>query len=143
MKKLPSLFLPFHFSWLPVLLCVLGSIFTAKAQIIITVAGNGTAGFSGDGGQATAAALNWPFDVANDAVGNFYIADALNYRVRKVNSSGIITTLAGTGASGYNGDNIAATTATLGLTTGVTTDAAGNVYISDFTLWNLTCTFCV
>ncbi len=104
-----------------------------SAQIITTVAGNGTAGFSGDGGQATAAELNWPFDVANDAAGNFYVADALNYRVRKVNAAGVISTFAGTGTSGYNGDNIAATAANLSLVTGVSTDAAGNVYIADFT----------
>jgi len=104
----------------------------ASGQIIITIAGGGGQGYSGDGGPATAADLYYPFNCATDAAGNVYIADALNYRVRKVNTSGIISTFAGTGASGYNGDNIQATAAQLSMTAGVATDAAGNVYIGDF-----------
>jgi sugar lactone lactonase YvrE len=76
--------------------------------IISTVAGNGTYGFSGDGGLATNAELAGPLGVAFDTKGNMYIADTSNYRIRIVNSSGIIRTLAGTGNTGYNGDNLAA-----------------------------------
>ncbi len=76
--------------------------------IISTVAGNGTYGFSGDGGLATSAELSGPSSIAFDTQGNMYIADTSNYRVRVVNSSGVIRTLAGTGNTGYNGDNLAA-----------------------------------
>ena len=80
-----------------------------KAQIITTVAGNGagsptyTCCFGGDGGQATAAELNSPTRVTFDIVGNMYIADSYNNRIRKVNTSGIITTLAGNGTAGFSG----------------------------------------
>ncbi len=66
------------------------------AGIISTVAGNGAAGYLGDGGQATAAQLNQPFGLAFDAANNFYIADKVNSRVRKVNSAGIISTIQAT-----------------------------------------------
>ena len=72
--------------------------------IITTVAGDGVRDYSGDGGPATAASLNWPRDVAVDSAGNLYIADADNYRIRKVDTSGIITTVAGTGTYGFSGD---------------------------------------
>jgi sugar lactone lactonase YvrE len=78
------------------------------AGIISTVAGNGTGGFSGDGGPATSARLYLPTDVAVDNKGNFYISDWLNLRVRMVNSAGTIETLAGTGNYGYNGNNLPA-----------------------------------
>ena len=97
--------------------------------IINTFAGNGTNGFSGDGGPATSAMLNYPIAVAVDAAGNVYITD--NYRIRKINTSGIISTFAGTGGGGYNGDNISATSANLNNPAGVAVDAAGNVYIAD------------
>jgi uncharacterized protein (TIGR03437 family) len=80
--------------------------------IITTVAGNGTAGFGGDNGSAINAMLNQPYDLGFDASGNFYIADLLNNRVRKV-SAGIITTVAGNGSSGLSGDNGPATAAAL------------------------------
>jgi len=99
--------------------------------IITTVAGNGIASFSGDGGQATAAELYGPFGVAADAFGNIYIDDQTNVRIRAVNPLGIITTIAGTGANGYNGDGIPATAAQLNFPWDVSVDAAGNVYISD------------
>lgn len=99
--------------------------------IITTVAGNGTAGYSGDGGLATAATMDLTSGVAVDAVGNMYLTDFNNSRVRKVNSAGIITTLAGTGTAGYNGDNIQATTAQLNYAVGVACDALGNLYIGD------------
>ena len=99
--------------------------------IITTVAGNGTQGYNGDGIAATTAELNTPFGVAADSSGNIYIADTDNERIRKVGTSGIITTFAGTGTGGYNGDGIAATAAELGLPTGVAVDAAGDLYIAD------------
>src|SRR6185295_5867493 len=72
---------------------------------VTTVAGNGNAGFSGDGGPATAAALNVPVDLAVDGAGNLYIADSVNNRIRKVSPAGVITTVAGGGTD--NRDNIA------------------------------------
>ena len=80
---------------------------------ITTVAGNGASGFSGDGGQATNAQLNYPYGVAVDHKGNLFISDRYNYRIRKVDTSGIITTVAGNGASGYSGDNGPAIAASL------------------------------
>ena len=81
--------------------------------IITTLAGNGAAGFSGDGGPATNAQLNTPRDVAVDRSGNVYIADSSNFRIRRVDSSGIITTVAGNGVFAYTGDGGAATAASL------------------------------
>src|SRR5581483_2802583 len=76
----------------------------ASSGLICTFAGNGGPGFSGDGGQATAAQLNTPCGVALDALGNVYIADTANHKIRMVNPSGVITTFAGTGAQGFSGD---------------------------------------
>jgi uncharacterized protein (TIGR03437 family) len=101
------------------------------AGVITTVAGNGTTGFSGDGGLATAAALHSPHGVGVDAAGNIYIADTTNYRIRKVTPAGIISTVAGTGDVLYNGDNKPATAATM-IPWDVKADAAGNLYISDW-----------
>ncbi len=109
----------------------------AHAQIINTVVGNGFGspwyggGFSGDNGYAISAELFWPTAVALDTAGNMYIADYGNMRVRKVTPSGIITTIAGSGAYGYGGDHAAATNAQLQTPTGVAVDKKGNVYISD------------
>ena len=98
---------------------------------INTVAGNGTAGFGGDGGAATSAQLNIPAGLAVDGAGNLYIADFSNNRIRKVASSGTITTLAGNGLAGYSGDGGAASIAQLTTPVAVATDAGGNVYIAD------------
>ena len=98
---------------------------------IMTVAGSGMAGFSGDGGPATGANLYRPMAVAVDAADNVYIGDEYNYRVRKVDSSGKITTVAGTGTSGNTGDGGTATNARIGAVYGLTFDAAGNLYIAD------------
>ena len=100
--------------------------------IIQTIAGIGTAGFSGDGGQATAASLNGPQYAAFDAGGNLYIADVNNNRIRMLNTSGIISTVAGTGIAGYNGDGVQATAAELNGPDGVTFDTQGNLYIADY-----------
>jgi len=99
--------------------------------IISTFAGNGTRGYSGDGGQATAAQLFDPSGVAFDASGNLYIADTQNSCIRKVSTAGIITTVAGDTTSGYSGDGGQATVAELASPTGVTVDANGNLYIVD------------
>jgi trimeric autotransporter adhesin len=101
------------------------------AGTISTVAGTGTAGYSGDGGAATSAELNLPEGVYVDASGNIYIADWENNRIRKVNTAGIITTVAGTGTAGYSGDGGAATSASLNLPQGVYVDASGDIYIAD------------
>lgn len=98
---------------------------------ITTVAGNGTAGYSGNGQAATSAELYRPFSVAVDVAGNIYIGDTFNNVVRKVSTSGIITTVAGTGTGGYSGDGGAATSAQLADPFGVAVDAAGNLYIAD------------
>jgi sugar lactone lactonase YvrE len=99
---------------------------------ITTVAGTGTMGYNGDNIPATSAQLSDPEAVAVDGAGNLYIADRFNYRVRKVDASGNITTVAGTGTAGYNGDNIPATTAQLTQPSGVAVDGVGNLYIADF-----------
>jgi len=106
-------------------------IITTNAQLITTFAGNGTAGFSGNGGQATAAELNVPDGAACDASGNIYIADGSNNRVRKVTPSGIISTYAGNGTAGYTGDGGQATAAEINIPHGMTADASGNLYFVD------------
>ena len=108
---------------------------TRSSGIITTVAGNGTyrnAGYSGDGGQATSAKLGSPSGVFVDASGNIYIAISFNSCIRMVmNSTGIITTVAGNGISGYSGDGGPATSAALRCPAGVAVDRSGNIYIAD------------
>ena len=105
---------------------------TVSTGIITTTAGTGSCGYSADNIMATTAQLADTYDVALDGSGNVYIADAANHRIRKVTvSTGIITTIAGTGNNIYNGDDIAATLATLYFPTGVAVDGSDNVYISD------------
>jgi sugar lactone lactonase YvrE len=103
----------------------------AVTGIITTVAGNGTNGYSGDGGAASSASLNCPSGVAVDAVGNLYIADTSNNCIRVVAANGVITTVAGNGAAGYSGDGGAATNASLYSPRGVAVDSAGNLYVAD------------
>lgn len=99
--------------------------------LISTYAGTGTSGFSGDGGPATSAELNTPWGIALDALGNMYIADANNNRIRKINSSGIISTIAGTGALSYSGDGGPAVNATMMFPVGIVSDALGNIFFTD------------
>src|SRR2546422_3740875 len=101
------------------------------AGIISTIAGNGKQGFNGDGGRAAAASLYEPSGVAGDPAGNVYIADGGNVRIRKVDTAGIITTIAGNGKEGFSGDGGPATSAELSFPVGVAVDPAGNVYIAD------------
>ncbi len=101
------------------------------AGIITTIAGSGAAGYSGDGGPALEATMRCPWAVALDAQGNLFLSDISNNVVRKIDSSGIITTVAGNGVQGYNGDGIAATSASLNYPRGVLLDGAGNFYIAD------------
>jgi sugar lactone lactonase YvrE len=100
--------------------------------IISTVAGDGTGGYGGDSGPATLAKLSSPWAVALDSAGNLYIADSANCCIRKVNrSTGIITTVAGTAAAGFSGDNGPATSAELSDPVGIALDSAGNLFIAD------------
>lgn len=98
---------------------------------ITTAAGNGKAGFSGDGGAAAKAQLNAPAAIALDAAGNLFIADVNNYRIRKVDAKGVITTFAGNGTAGYSGDGKAAVAAKLWGACSVSLDKSGNLYIAE------------
>ncbi|HMV82293.1 MAG TPA: BACON domain-containing carbohydrate-binding protein [Blastocatellia bacterium] len=104
------------------------------AGIISTIAGSpGSSGFSGDGGAATAARLNFPIGVAVDGAGNVYICDSGNNRIRKVTAAtGVISTIAGNGTAGFSGDGAAGTSAQINTPQNVAVDKNGNVYISDF-----------
>ncbi len=99
---------------------------------INTIAGSATSGYSGDGGPAADAQLNYPFGIACDLTGNIYIADQYNHRIRKIDaSSGLITTIAGNGIPGFSGDDSVATNAKLKVPASVALDDSGNIYIAD------------
>jgi len=101
------------------------------AGIIATIAGTGQAGYGGDGGLATLATLNLPWAITVDNFGALLVSDAGNQVVRKIDSAGIITTLAGNGVAGYGGDGGPATLASLDVPSGLAADGTGNVYIAD------------
>ncbi len=103
----------------------------ASGQTITTIAGNGTAGFAGDTGQATQAQINRAVGLVTDANGNLYLAEELNNRVRKVDTSGVITTFAGTGTAGFSGDSGPAAQAQLSGPLGLCIDPSGNIYVND------------
>ncbi len=104
----------------------------AQADIIVTMAGNGTAGYSGDGGDAAHAKINYPEGICLDNKGNLYIADGFNNRIRKVNlGEKIITSIAGNGNTGFSGDGGPAANAEFFVPEAVCTDALGNVYVAD------------
>lgn len=118
----------------PAYLCLLLLVFTTAslpAQIISTLAGNGTTGYSGNGGPATNAQLNFPLGIAADNTGNIWIADQSNNVIRKVDAAGIISTIAGTAVGGYTGDGGPATAATLFRPGNLTIDNNGNLYMDD------------
>ena len=100
-------------------------------SVFNNVAGTNVAGFSGDGGQAKFAQLNKPVGIAIDAVGNIYLADTNNSRIRKITSDGIITTIAGKGGGSYSGDGGNATSAVLNFPRSVAVSPNGTVYIAD------------
>jgi hypothetical protein len=99
---------------------------------ISTVAGNGSEGFAGDDGAATAAQLNNPIGVAAGVDGAIYIGDAQNHRVRKVNATGTISTIAGNGTAGFAGDGATATAAQLNFPGALIVDVLGNVLVADY-----------
>ena len=103
----------------------------SRSGIITTIVGNGTSGYSGDGGQATQATLNNPTSIVFDQKGNLYIADAGNNVIRMVSTSGVITTVAGNDTIGYSGDGGQATLASLNTPGQIAIDALGNLYIAD------------
>ena len=103
----------------------------SAAGVISTFAGNGTAGFGGDSGKATAAQLNQPAGMAFDSAGDLYIADLGNSRIRKISAAGTITTVAGNGIPGFTGDGGFAATAELDQPSAVAVDSTGILYIAD------------
>ena len=102
--------------------------------IIYTIAGTGVSGFSGDNGPATNAKLAGPYSIAIDGMGNVFVADVDNERIRRISPTGIIKTVAGTGTASYNGDNIPATAAHLFEPVGVAVGSDGDLFIAD--AWN-------
>jgi sugar lactone lactonase YvrE len=102
------------------------------AGVVSTIAGNGNVGYSGDGGPATAATFGSINGLCLDKLGNIYLADIDNSNIRKISTTGIISTIAGTGTAGYNGDNIHATAAQLNYPTDIIADTAGNIIFTDW-----------
>src|ERR1035438_65584 len=116
----------------PLILCLcVVSLCAQTPGTIETIAGNGSASYSGDGGSAKLAALNVEVDVSADRAGNIFIADQFNNRIRKIATDGTISTVVGTGAAGYSGDGGPAVDAQINTPTGVFADIAGNLYIAD------------
>jgi trimeric autotransporter adhesin len=111
------------------LACITGLLFafSLSAQTVTTVVG----GARGNGGRATNASLNSPNSVAQDSSGNLYVSEFDGQRIRKITPGGVISTYAGTGIAGYNGDNIAANTAQLYFPAGLAFDSVGNLVVAD------------
>jgi sugar lactone lactonase YvrE len=99
----------------------------------LTIVGTGTAGYSGDGGPAINAKINGAKGLAFDATGNIYFADQNNYRIRKIDLAGNISTITGNGGSGYSGDGGPAISAQIGSARGIAIDVAGNIFIAEST----------
>jgi uncharacterized protein (TIGR03437 family) len=121
--------------FLPLAVCVVSTCAWGQQYTISTIAGNGTAGFTGDTGAPTSAQLSSPDGIAFDSSGNLYIADSANQRIREI-SGGTINTIAGNGTAGYSGDVATgvtgtATDAELRSPSGVAGDSSGNIYIAD------------
>ena len=104
---------------------------TASTGVITTVAGTGTAGYTGDGGAATSARLDGPESVTITSSGDLYVADRGNDVIRRFFVGGTISTIAGTGVAGYSGDGGAATSAKLDAPAGIAVDSTGVIYIAD------------
>jgi large repetitive protein len=104
---------------------------SAGTGTITTIAGTGTAGYSGDNGAATNAELNWPRGVALDTTGDIFFTDTANSVVREIDASGTITTVAGNGTYGFGGDGGSATNAELSWPRSIAVDDSGNIYIAD------------
>jgi hypothetical protein len=103
----------------------------SAADVVTTIAGDGTGSSTGDGGQALAATVNDPVLMARDANGNLYFTEYSGNRIRKIDTNGIITTVAGTGVAGYSGDGGPATAAQIRTPIGIVVDSAGNLYFSE------------
>jgi uncharacterized protein (TIGR03437 family) len=117
-----------------------GNLYVAGGEVVVKVnsagtvtpfAGNGSVGYAGDNGPAISASLSGPAGVRVDSAGNVYIADVQNNRIRKINSQGIITTVAGNKTGGFTGDGVQATATSLFYPTDVAFDSEGNLFISD------------
>jgi uncharacterized protein (TIGR03437 family) len=129
--------MPPPLGWVSILAVSLACQLSAADGIINTVAGSGPPGligqyFSGDGGPATLAQMNGPSDVVVDALGNLFISDGGNFRIRKVSRDGVIVTIAGNGVNGFSGDNGPATLAAIGQPGPLALDATGNLFFVDY-----------
>src|SRR5688500_1794095 len=103
----------------------------AATNIITTIAGSDSYGFSGDGGPARNALMMFPFDICLDPIGNLYISEYGGHRIRKISTDGTITTVAGSGVAGYTGDGGPATAARINTPQGIFVDGQNNLYIAD------------
>jgi sugar lactone lactonase YvrE len=103
----------------------------STSGIITTIAGTGIAGYNGDGIPATTAKLNFPCGIAIDSHGNIYISEHFGHRIRKINSLGIISTIAGDGIPGFGQENVLATSSRVRQPAGMKLDAQGNLYFAD------------